>query len=169
MIAYHFVGETLRDGSPVPADGVKLVYPGRPVLCQSGLHASVDPWDALKYAPGPILCRVEVGGTVEVDSDKVVGTERTILERRDATAMLWRFARSQARSVVHLWDAPEVVRRYLESGDETLRDAAWDAANAAARDADRDAVWDAASAAARGAARDAAWAAAARDAAWDAA
>ena len=99
-----------------------------------------------------------------IASDKVVGTEYTILERRDATAMLWRSARSQARSVVHLWDAPEVVRRYLESGDETLRDAAraaaWDAASAAGSAAARDAAW----AAARGAARDAAWAAA-----WDAA
>ena len=111
-----------------------------------------------------------------IASDKVVGTEYTILERRDATAMLWRFARSQARSVVHLWDAPEVVRRYLESGDETLRDAAWDAAwdaasaagSAAARAAARDAASAAGSAAARAAAR-AADRAADRAASWDAA
>lgn len=27
--AYHFVGDKLRDGSPVPADGVKLIHTGK--------------------------------------------------------------------------------------------------------------------------------------------
>lgn len=35
-----------------------------PTLCESGLHASVRLLDALKYAPGPIICRVELGGTI---------------------------------------------------------------------------------------------------------
>ena len=70
-------------------------------------------------------------------------------------------------SVIHLWDAPDVVRQYLETGDESLRDAAQAAAQVA--------VWDAAQAAratrdAAQAARDAAQAArATRAAAWDAA
>jgi len=41
--------------------------------------------------------------------------------------------------VIHLWDAPAVVREYLETGDESKRDAAWAAA--------RDAAWGAALAA----------------------
>src|SRR4051812_42294036 len=43
--AWHFVGDTLRDGRPVPKDGVKLIHPGKPVLCESGLHASLRPWE----------------------------------------------------------------------------------------------------------------------------
>jgi hypothetical protein len=33
--------------------------------------------------------------------------------------------------VIHLWDAPDVVRWYLETGDETIRDAAVDAVDPA--------------------------------------
>ena len=80
--------------------------------------------------------------------------------------------RRYALAVIHLWDAPDVVRRYLETGDESIRDAARaaarDAAWAAAWAATRDAAWAAARAAARDAARAAARAAAG-DAAWDAA
>jgi len=74
----------------------------------------------------------------------------------------------QALSVVHLWDAPDVVLDYLMTGDKSIRDAAWAAARIAARDAARYAAWAAARVAARDAARYAAWAAA-RAAAWDAA
>ena len=54
MRAYHFVGSTLRDGSPIPEDGVTLVYSGALKMCRSGLHASIEPFDALCYAPGNI-------------------------------------------------------------------------------------------------------------------
>ena len=64
MIAYHFVGETLRDGRPVPADGEWLEHDGELVMCQSGLHASPSPWEALQYAPGAVLCRVELDGEI---------------------------------------------------------------------------------------------------------
>ena len=93
-------------------------------------------------------------------------------------ATLREFARWCALQVIHLWDAPDVVREYLETGDETLRVVAWDAARAS-RDV-ADAVWNATRAAAcaasrdasRAAAQDASWAAtdaarAAADAAWD--
>ena len=49
--AWHFVGKKLRDGRPIPADGVKLRHTGPVVMCKSGLHASLHPFDALKYAP----------------------------------------------------------------------------------------------------------------------
>ncbi len=54
--AYHFVGDTLRDGRPVPLDGEWLVHEGPAVMCESGLHASRHPYDALRYAPGNVLC-----------------------------------------------------------------------------------------------------------------
>jgi len=155
MRAFHFTGNTLRDGSPIPPIGHKLVFNGTPILCQQGYHASIHPFDALQYAPGALLHLVEVGGKVLHQQDKIVGTERTILQSIDATSLLRLFARQQALSVLHLWKAPAIVRKYLETGDENLRDAAW-AARAAAWAAG-DAAW--AARAAAWAAEDAAWAA----------
>ena len=133
MIAYHFVGSTLRDGSPVPADGVKLTYQGTPILCQRGLHFSLDPFDALQYAPGPILCKVDYSGTVVMGGDKGVCTIREILARVDATDLLRYFARMEALRVAHLWSPNDATLDFLMTGDEALRAAAWAAAAAATR------------------------------------
>jgi hypothetical protein len=147
--------------------GETLTVDVQPVLCECGLHASENILDALRYASGNVVCEVTLGGVIVVGEDKVAAQERTVVRMLDfATGerVLRQFARWCALSVAHLWDMPDVVRQYLETGDESLRAAARDAAMAAAWDA----AWDAARDAARAAARDAAWAAA-RDAAWDAA
>ena len=194
MLGYHFVGETLRDGRPVPSDGEWLEHVGPVVPCQAGLHMSEHPFDAIKYAPGGTLCLVELEGDLQPHGcpvDKWVGRRRKIIKRIDADLLLRRFAADQALAVSHLWDMPLVVREYLITLDKANQAAAMAAARAAARDefaraAARDAAWAAARAAARdgfawGAAMDAAWAAAraaaaagfaraaARDAAWAAA
>ena len=160
MRAWHFVGDTLRDGRPVPADGITRRHDGPLLMCRSGLHASLHPWDALKYAPGSTLCLVEAGGETEHEPDKLVCMERTIIARMGAEPLLRYFARQQALSVVHLWNAPQEVLDYL-MGDDDARDATRDAA----RGCREGRAFDAARAAALGAARDAAWAAA-WDAAW---
>ena len=95
----------------------------------------------------------------------------TVLESNGLDDALWclravnghekeirRFARECALDVIHLWDAPPIVKKYLETGDEKLRAAAW-AAAWAARAAARAAAWAAGDARAAGAARAAAWAA----------
>ena len=182
--AYHFVGDMLRDGRPVPPVGEWLVHDGPMVMCESGLHASRHPFDALTYASGPVLCLVDCDEIEAEENDKLVCRRRRIVARFDATTMLRTFARRCALDVIHLWKAPQVVRDYLTTGDESLRaaalaaedearaaedearaaeDEAW-AAGADTRNAARGAAWDAA--------RGAAWAAAlaaARDAAWAAA
>ena len=173
VLAWHWTADTLRDGSAIPPVGETLRHSGKLVICQSGFHASERLIDALGYAPGPTLHRVRCGGEIIRQDDKLCASERTIVwSHRVSDELLRSFARQQARSVLHLWDAPEIVKRYLETGDESIRAAAMDAARAAAwaaaRDAAWDAAWDAARAAARDAARDAAWAAA-WAAAWDAA
>jgi len=169
ILAWHFVGETLRDGREIPADGAILTHVGPVIPCQRGLHASERLIDALQYAPGHTLCRVECWGDIEHDADdKLAARNRRILWRIDAEQVLRAFARRCALDVIHLWDAPDVVREYLETGNEALRDAARAAAGAAARAA----AGAAAGAAARATARAAAWdaaCAAARAAAWDAA
>jgi len=186
VTGWHFVGDTLRDRRPIPADGEWLEHSGDLRMCESGLHASERIIDALQYAPGSTICCVEIDGEMLTESDKVCARRRKILWRIDGDEILRAFARGCALQVIHLWDAPAVVREYLETGDETKRvaagaaawaaawvaagAAAWAAAGAAAGDtamgAARAAAWDTAWAAARAAARAAAWAAA-RAAAWD--
>jgi hypothetical protein len=156
------LGETHEIGDPLE-------------LCANGLHASVSAFDALRYASSSILYRVEIHDAIS-DTDKICGRRRKYLARINAEPILRRFARECALEVLHLWDAPDVVKKYLETGDENLRAAARDAASAAARatawdqarDAARDAAWAAARDAARHAASDAAYAAA-WAAAWTAA
>jgi len=131
MTAYHFVGATLRDGRPVPADGEWLEHEGIIRMCASGLHASLRPWDALRYAPGATLCEVEVEDIHSHDTDKLVARRRRIVRRVDLTSVVRALARDEASRVLHLREAPEVVRQYLTSVAASLRDAAW----AAARDA----------------------------------
>lgn len=141
-------GETLS----VP-DGTEIK------LCLSGMHASASVTDALRHAPGPILCRVEVWGDVQIESGKFCGRHRRVLWMIDATETLRAFARRCALDVINLWDAREVVVRYLRTGRESIRAAAWAAAEAAAKDAAGDAAWAAANATAGAAAWAEAWAA----------
>ncbi len=172
MIGYHFTSDTLRDGRPIPAVGEWLEHTDPVVPCGAGLHASEHPFDAVTYAPGPMLHRVELEGDVVSHGepvDKWVGRRRKIIQSIDATSLLRAFARWCALQVIDKWNAPQVVRDYLTTGDESLRDAAR-AAAWTARDAARAAARAAAGDAGRDAARAAAWAVrAARDAAGDAA
>jgi hypothetical protein len=157
-----------------------LVHTGTLALCESGLHASLEPFDALRFAPGPTVCLVECDGQILHGSDKLVCERRRIIARMDATELLRYFARMQAVSCLHLWmtEPPDVVLDYLMTGDESLRlaaqSAAWlarEAAQSAAWLAAQSAAWLAAQSATRSAsesaAADAALAAAA-DAAWSA-
>ena len=56
--AWHFVGDTLRDGSPIPRNGRWLTFKGQLKMCASGLHACREPFDALQYAPGLSLIHI---------------------------------------------------------------------------------------------------------------
>ena len=145
ITGYHFTGDKLRNGASIPPIGEWLKHDGPILPCRSGLHMSECPMDALNYAPGPMLHKVELKGSLISHGnpiDKWVGSERRIIATVDATALLREAARSWALDVIHLWDAPAVVKQYLETGDESLRDAAWAAAWAAARDAARDAAYN---------------------------
>ena len=131
LLAWHFVGEMLHNGDAIPADGVVLRHSGPLAMCESGLHASVRIMDALSYAPGETVCRVECSGETIIGDDKLACRKRQILWRLDATEVLREFARWCALSVIDLWDAPAIVREYLSTGDESKRAAALAAAGAA--------------------------------------
>jgi len=173
--AYHFTTDTLRDGTPIPPTGEWLEHSGPIIPCKAGLHASEHPFDALTYAPGPRLHRVELRGDIQTHgdpADKLVARSRRIVSSIDATDILRGFARWNARQCIDKWDAPQVVRDYLETGDPNLRpaaefaarsaawSAAWSAARSAAWSAARSAARSTAESAARSAAESAAWSAA---------
>ena len=164
VLAWWFAaGDTMPngDGRKIVV-GEKLTVSPPLVLCKHGFHGSKLCLDALQYAHGPWLHRPRHSGEILYGDDKLCSTERTILARVDFTPQLRLFARQCASDVLHLWNAPEVVRDYLATGDEALqgaaRRAAWAARYAgAAAGAAAWAAW--ASGDAAWAARDAAWAA----------
>lgn len=166
VYAWHFTGDKLRDGRPLPAVGEWLIHEGPVAICIRGLHASRHPYDALQYAPGALMHLVECVDISDEHHDKLVCRRRRIIALMDATEMLRYYARMRALSVVHLWDAPDVVLDFLMTGRQrgaaiyAARNAAWAAAWAAACTAAIDAAENAAWFAARNAGRDAAWAAA---------
>ena len=105
-------------------------------LCGHGLHASERITDALGYAPGPLVCRVELGGAILRGGDKVCASSRTylrVLPRAKSEAVLREFARKAALRVVHLWNAPPVVVKWLKTGNPSLRAQAYIAARANAK------------------------------------
>ena len=129
--------------------GQTVSVEGKPVLCRHGLHACKRILGTLQYAPDcrGALCEVTLSGIVISDDNKSVATERTIvraLTAEQTDKLLRDFARWCALQVAHLWEMPEVVRQYLETGDDNLRAAAWEAAREAAREAGGAAAWAAA-------------------------
>lgn len=138
MKGYHFTNGKLRDGRPLPPIGKWLTHEGLVVPCESGYHLSKHPFDALLLAPGCVLHRAELEGDLQSHGNppnKYAGRRRRILATIDTTPFLRRFARLCALDVIHLWNAPAIVVRYLRTGDESLRDIAHSAAVEAAADA----------------------------------
>ncbi|OHC90158.1 MAG: hypothetical protein A2095_11275 [Sphingomonadales bacterium GWF1_63_6] len=168
-LGWHFLpaDRRLRWGSrEVVEAGQTYRAEGPLVMCRNGMHASRRALDALLYAPGPIVSRVELLGERLDASDKSCSRERSVLWIADAATVLHEFACAVATDALHLaeargarvdprsWAAIETKRRWL-------RGAATDAELHAARSA----AWSAWSAARS--AESAAWSAA-RSAAWSA-
>jgi hypothetical protein len=110
--AFHFVADKLRDGRPIPKNGVWLEHVGLIKICDAGLHASFHVSDALSFAPGATLCLVEVDQIADTQSDKLVCRRRKILSRFNATKLLRADARASALSVLKNWqgEVPQAVK-----------------------------------------------------------
>ena len=187
VLAWHWAKalRTQYSNEPIVA-GQTLTATGPLSLCNNGMHASLCPLDALQYAPGAMLCRVELSGDVLTGNDKLCARSRKVLWIANADHMLHEFAclcaeralkrakvedaRSwRAIEVKRLWLAGKATDAELAAASAAASAAAYAAASAAASAAAYAAAWDAASAAASAAARDAAWdaaSAAARDASY---
>ena len=136
--AYYFAPESgklrYNDGRIIKVGETHSVSCS-PKVCEQGLHASLRPIDALKYAPSPQLYIVNVRGQIDKGSDKIAGTHREYLIKvPNCEQLLREFAHKTALYVVlkHYPSIDAVVIKYLETGDESIRSAAEYAAWSAA-------------------------------------
>ncbi len=125
MKAWHFLPEDCRlghgDGRLV-RKGETYSVEGKVVLCKNGFHASVSPLDALSYAHGPMLARVELSGEIVEDADKAAASSRTELtERVDVTQELVEFAHWCARRANRYARGDVFNRMYGEGSDNAKR------------------------------------------------
>ena len=165
MKAWHFLAENkklgYKDGRLVRVGHTFKCDPDSLVMCKSGFHATKRLFDALKYAPGPVVCRVELGGRILHQDDKSVASERTVIAMADASTVLHEFAcwcEEQAlkniknpdpRSVAAIaatraWRESEITDAELLAAAGLAADrSAWLAAGSAAdrSAADRSAAW----------------------------
>ena len=105
--------------------GLKLHHEGKVELCASGLHASVKLMDALGFAPGSILERVRVSGTILTDTDKLVASDRETLWIGNVEKELRLFACDEAEAALKAerkagrephqdsWNAVKVTRDWV--------------------------------------------------------
>lgn len=175
MLAWHFIKKNKRmgygDNRKVKAGKTYKLKTGDPELCENGMHGSKRLIDALRYAPGCILCRVNITGNIIKGDNKIVGRERMVLWMVDATNILHEFACLCTEDALSLMDSPDkrsrnalaVKRKWLgvrATDDELI---ATTAAACAARGAVCEAAWET-----EGGARDSAWAARVARMAWNA-
>lgn len=91
VFAWHFSAFSLRlryGDARLIERGKTLSVEGPVILCERGMHASEDIFDALHYAPSSYLWRVAVWGDVRRDVDKIAGTHRHALWGLDAEEIL---------------------------------------------------------------------------------
>ena len=95
------------------------------VLCRNGLHMSENILDALAYASTKsLITKVVPYGNIITSHDKIVAQGRTVVAMLDyieSSDVLQRFARHCALEVIDLWDAPSLMREYLELGSESIK------------------------------------------------
>lgn len=126
MLAWHFLrndGSTSVNVYYKPEPNSTEIFKGELIICNSGLHACKRAIDALYYAPGDLIRRVDLRGNIIHDKYKSCASERHEIWRNDASNVLKEFARWCAYStVVSNWpDAPNSVNEWLATGDEKTR------------------------------------------------
>lgn len=110
VLAWHFLNDDGRmqfgRRSAVEVGKVyHLAKNQRPKLCARGFHGSVRAFDALQYAPGARICRVNIWGDVQTGDDKLVGRHREVLWMADATETLHEFSAWAAEWILDTLEA----------------------------------------------------------------
>ena len=147
ILAWHFLKPDkklrfdphtkIRTGQTVKCDPDKLS------LCSYGLHASVNPLDALSFVDweNAIICRVELSGKILEGDDKLCASSRKVLWMAKADTVMHEFSCWCAEQVIPIWtkqypndkrpqQAIDAKRLWLRGRitDQELA-AAWDAQN----------------------------------------
>ena len=148
MQAWHFLPADKKlannDGRLVRVGHTFKCDPDSLELCKTGFHGSKRIIDALQYAPGPVICKVELGGHIIKGDDKCVASERTVIAMADATNVLHEMACWSAEQALKLVKNPDPRSvAAIEAKRKWLRGEITDAELDAARDAAWDAAWDA--------------------------
>ena len=138
VLAWHWTdGMKLRDGQILKV-GKTYRYEGTLEMCERGYHASRDIRDALSYAPGFTVSRVECSGDMEERDDKLVCRNRKVLWTVDAKKIVlsWsiRVATDAVKTAKKVCDdkAWNAWADLWISGKDRTYAAAYAAANAAA-------------------------------------
>lgn len=89
-LGWHFLPKdrtlTNGDGRKVKLGvAVRMKGGSMPSCCHTGMHASEAIHDAARYERGPVLCRVEVWGDIDLNPDKFSGRWRRVLWMREVT------------------------------------------------------------------------------------
>lgn len=135
ILAWHFCRADRRtrfSNEPI-VNGETLSVTGTLCLCSKGLHASIDVFDALHYAPGPVLCRVKLSGGILRETDKLCAHHRKVLWSKNVSRLLHEFACLCAEHALRKvgvrderpWKAIKMKRAWLkgEVTDEAFREA----------------------------------------------
>ena len=85
--------------------GQRRTLKGEIIPCQYGYHASPSLWDALRYAPGALACKVELSGTiVPHGDDKYAASTRKLVAAVNVERELRLFAADCAEHVLYLFE-----------------------------------------------------------------
>ena len=106
ILAYHFLKSDMcsHEGHEPPwKEGETRTLDGEIVICVYGYHASRTAWDALQFAPGPVLCLVEVE-PVEERADKLASRSRRLIKAVNLERELREFAADCAERMLHFYE-----------------------------------------------------------------
>ena len=106
ILAYHFLKSDMcsYEGHEPPwKEGETRTLDGEIGICAHGYHASRTAWDALQFAPGPVLCLVEVE-PVEEHTEKLVSRSRRLIKAVNVERELREFAADCAERVLHFYE-----------------------------------------------------------------
>lgn len=125
MFAWLWCGERLHSGAGLPRFGETINCKPPVRLHHSGLHAALDPYDALVVnASGSMLAFVRAEGVLQSGDGWVASTHQRFCNVVDAGPLLTSFSRWCALQAEPVWQAPAVARDFLLTGDATLAEPA---------------------------------------------
>ena len=128
--------------------GQRRTLKGEIIPCQYGYHASPSLWDALRYAPGALACKVELSGTiVPHGDDKYAASTRKLVAAVNVERELRLFAADCAEHVLYLFEEKYPDDDRPRKAIQSARDFANDSISAHATNAAANAAYAAANAA----------------------